>query len=142
MSVSVKGNKPKRGFFYVQGGRELFVPRKYLSRFFREWDFPTRIDDVRKMKYHLEQYVGSYNPNTSKIAFVRDEEDYMNLYLAPLNETLIGASEQVVDWCITDASNSIILLATESIFLLPMIVPPSQVFIQNTQALCGYGRSA
>tara|TARA_R100000027_G_scaffold54021_1_gene42989 strand:- start:73 stop:453 length:381 start_codon:yes stop_codon:yes gene_type:complete len=96
MSVSVKGNKPKRGFFYVQGGRELFVPRKYLSRFFREWDFPTRIDDVRKMKYHLEQYVGSYNPNTSKIAFVRDEEDYMNLYLAPLNETLIDASEEFV----------------------------------------------
>ena len=35
----LKGNKPQRGFYYVQGGKEMFVPRKQIVRFFREWDF-------------------------------------------------------------------------------------------------------
>ena len=91
--VKSKGNKPQRGFYYVQGGREMFVPRRHITRFFREWTFPTRIDDIRKMRFYVEQYVGTYDPKKDKIAFVRDANDYLNLFLAPISQKLVEVDD-------------------------------------------------
>ena len=93
MQLTTKGSKPKRGFYYVQGSREMFVPRKHMVRFFREWTFPTRIDDIRKMRFYVEQYVGTYDPKKDKIAFVRDANDYLNLFLAPISQKLVEVDD-------------------------------------------------
>ena len=88
-----KTNRPQRGFYYVQDNREMFVPRGQIPRFFREWEFPTRIDDIRKMKYCMEDYVRAYNPEKDKIAFVRDAKDYLTLFLAPINQDLVEVED-------------------------------------------------
>ena len=70
----------------------MFIPRG-TSLVSSEWTFPTRIDDIRKMRFYVEQYVGTYDPKKDKIAFVRDANDYLNLFLAPISQKLVEVDD-------------------------------------------------
>ena len=45
------------------------------------------------MRFYVEQYVGTYTPQKDKIALVRDGNDYLNLFLAPISQNLVEVDD-------------------------------------------------
>jgi len=89
-------SRNRRGFFFAKAGagKEIFVPKTEINRFFQEWVFPGHDKAiVQKCAASVAESVSSYNPRKERVCFVVDGENYLNSFLSPLESESVTLTE-------------------------------------------------